>query len=103
MVLRLTSYSPRRSGFFVTVISRVFSQDLTPASRRQDHTTSPSALAPFVKGAIRVHRSPPHTNDVAQRPSSGTGRQRIYDRFDFGKTEIFLRLGRDKAYGTSRA
>ena len=28
------------------------STDLTPASGRQDHTTSPSALAPFVKGAI---------------------------------------------------
>src|SRR5713101_10174576 len=27
------------------------SANLTPASRRQDHTTSPSALAPFVKGA----------------------------------------------------
>jgi len=46
-------------GFLVTVISRIASvsapgwadtppQDLTPASRRQDHTTSPSASAPFV-------------------------------------------------------
>ena len=31
---------------------------MTPASGRQDHTTSPSASAPFVKGAIRVHRIP---------------------------------------------
>src|SRR4030088_1756811 len=54
MVLRLISRSPRRSGLFVTVISRVFSQDLTPASRRQNHTTSPSASARFVTCAARV-------------------------------------------------
>jgi hypothetical protein len=52
------------------------SADLTPASRRQDHTTSPSAKAPFVcaprdrsrksalrspqaRGRCRVHRIPP--------------------------------------------
>src|SRR5229473_4516576 len=39
------------------------SANLTPASRRQDHTTSPSASAPFVKGTIRVHRIPPHVRD----------------------------------------
>ena len=32
---------------------------LTPASRRQDHTTSPSASAPFVNCADHVHRIPP--------------------------------------------
>ena len=38
------------------------SAHLTPASGRQDHTTSPSASAPFVKGAARVHRIPrPHS------------------------------------------
>src|ERR1700704_7181600 len=71
MVLRLTSCSPRRSGFFVTVISRVFTQDLMPASRHQDHTTSPSASAPFVNGATRVHRIPTRVDDVGQRPSVG--------------------------------
>ena len=30
-------------GLFVTVIGGIASTDLTPASRRQDHTTSPSA------------------------------------------------------------
>src|ERR1700737_4624539 len=34
MVLRLISCSPRRSGFFVTVISEVAFANLTPASRR---------------------------------------------------------------------
>jgi hypothetical protein len=32
--------------------------DLAPASGRQDHTTSPSAPATFVRRAIRVHRTP---------------------------------------------
>jgi hypothetical protein len=41
---------------------------LTPTSRRQDHTTSPSALAPFVKGAIRVHRIPPRVRDDRDTP-----------------------------------
>src|SRR5436190_2631689 len=50
MVLRLITCSPRRSGSFATVVSRIKvlsgpvepnepPQDLTPASRRQDHTT----------------------------------------------------------------
>src|SRR5438874_10583042 len=53
MVLRLISRSPRRPGFVVTVVceygtprpGRVCAppQDLTPASGRQNHTTSPSA------------------------------------------------------------
>src|SRR4030081_2493856 len=75
MVLRLTSCPPRRSGFFVTVISRVFSQDLTPASRRQDHTTSPSASAPFVKGASASPASRPALMTLRNAPLSGrTGR-----------------------------
>jgi hypothetical protein len=50
---------------------------LTPAPRCQDHTPSPSASGAFVKGAIRVHRSPPRVDDVAQRPSFGMGWQII--------------------------
>src|SRR5207244_1469986 len=50
--------------------------DLTPASGRQNHTTSPSASAPFVKGTTHVHRIPPRVDDVAQRPSEGTGPNR---------------------------
>jgi hypothetical protein len=52
MVLRLITRSPRRSGFFVTVAGGVLTADLTPASRRQDHTTLPSALATPVKRAV---------------------------------------------------
>src|SRR6478609_5574468 len=86
-------------GFVVTVISRIASlsapgwadrppQDLTPASRRQDHTTSPSASAPFVLRAsksltakppcdakrarrCRVHRIPPRVRDDREPPLLG--------------------------------
>ncbi|WP_291688243.1 hypothetical protein, partial [Bradyrhizobium sp.] len=60
-----------RSGFFVTVIGGVLAADLTPASRRQDHTTSPSALALFVKSAAASTASSPASVTIAIRPSSG--------------------------------
>ena len=66
--LRLTSCSPRRSGWFVSVARRVASIDLTPASRRQDHTTSPSASGALVRGAISVHRIPPRVRDDRETP-----------------------------------
>src|SRR4030081_3945432 len=43
-------------------------KNLTPASGRQDHTTSPSASGAFVKGAIHVHRIPPHVCDDRETP-----------------------------------
>jgi hypothetical protein len=47
-------------------------ESLTPASGRQDHTTSPSASARFVNRAARVHRiSYPTTVTIAIRPSMG--------------------------------
>ena len=42
--------------------------NLTPASGRQDHTTSPSASAPFVARRIRVHRIPTHACDDRETP-----------------------------------
>jgi hypothetical protein len=68
MVLRLMSGSPRRSGFLVTVAGGVLTANLTPASRRQDHTTLPSASSAFVKGAIRVHRIPSRVRDDREAP-----------------------------------
>jgi len=52
----------------VTVIGEIFPADLTPASRRQDHTTSPSASAPFVVGARGVHRIPPRVRHDRDTP-----------------------------------
>jgi len=43
-------------------------KNLTPASRRQDHTTSPSASRALVRSAIRVHRIPPHVRDDRETP-----------------------------------
>jgi hypothetical protein len=42
--------------------------NLTPASGCQDHTTSPSASAPFVFRRIRVHRNPPRVRDDRESP-----------------------------------
>jgi hypothetical protein len=42
--------------------------DLTPASRRQDHTTSPSASSAVVIGTISVHRIPLHVRDDRETP-----------------------------------
>src|SRR5207249_6261871 len=58
----------------LTPSSTLLIADLTPASRRQNHTTSPSAPARFVKRTARVHRIPPRVDDVAQRPSEGRDR-----------------------------
>ena len=42
--------------------------NLTPASRRQDHTTWPSASSALVRSAIRVHRNPPRVRDDRDTP-----------------------------------
>src|SRR5258707_15414290 len=70
MVLRLTSRSPRRSGL-LSPSSALLLADLTPASGRQNHTTSPSASAPFVTRTARVHCIPPHVDDVRNAPLLG--------------------------------
>jgi hypothetical protein len=49
------------------------STNLTPASGRQDHTTSPSALAPFVFRRCCVHRIPPRVRDDRETPSDRDG------------------------------
>jgi hypothetical protein len=86
----------RRSGFLVTVACGVFSANLTPASRRQDHTTSPSALMPFVIGTLSVHRIPPRVRDDCEPPLKWDGTARIGEVIWVGcKEEIFFRMGLD--------
>src|SRR3981081_4346847 len=52
------------------------SANLTPASGRQDHTSSPSASGALVSSTISVHRIPPPTSvTIAKRPSEEAGRQ----------------------------
>jgi hypothetical protein len=61
-------------GFIVSVAGKFASADLTPASRRQDHTTLPSAAKALVRSNACVHRIPPPTSvTIAKRPSSGGG------------------------------
>ena len=43
-------------------------RNLTPAPRRQDHTTSPYASGAFVFCALRVHRISPHVRDDRDPP-----------------------------------
>jgi hypothetical protein len=72
---------------------KFISADLTPAPRRQDHTTSPSAA-----GAVRHQRRPripPHVDDVRNAPLLGQdGGSRRSDLPD-GESEIFFREGLD--------
>jgi hypothetical protein len=49
-------------------------ENLTPASGRQDHTTSPSAKSALVFSTIGVHRIPLLTSvTIAKRPSFRSG------------------------------
>jgi hypothetical protein len=81
---------------FLSPSSARLSADLTPASRRQDHTILPSASARSSPRG-RVHHIPlPTSVTIAIRPSMGTGRRGVYTGSDFGKTEIFFRSGLDK-------
>jgi hypothetical protein len=72
------------------------SANLTPASGRQDHTTSPSAKASFVKGASASTASRAATVTIACRPSvGGTGRT-CRDDLPDGESGIFLQKGLDR-------
>jgi hypothetical protein len=72
------------------------SADLTPASGRQDHTTSPSASASPVKRASASTASRPASVTSRAAPLSGTGRRGY--RFESGQARsgIFLRRGLDR-------
>ena len=64
-------------GFLVTVTGGIHPADLTPASRRQDHTILPSASRAVRQGHISVHRIPPRVRDDREPPLCGTGRRWI--------------------------
>jgi hypothetical protein len=70
MVLRLIRalLGDHRWVATVTGVMRGIIANLAPASERQDHTTSPSALAPPVLRRHCVHRSPLHVRDVRETP-----------------------------------
>ncbi len=123
MVLRLTPRSPWRPGLFATIAPRIRHsprpvgptsppRDLTPASGRQDHTTLPSASAPFVRVRPAAHGKPalrprftpdaacvhcipyPTSVTIARAPLKRDGMVRVIDlirvsrQVDFRKSEI---------------
>src|SRR3954465_12347447 len=72
---------------------RTTSANLTPASRRQDHTTSPSASVLFVSSTTGVHRIPPPVRDDRERPERGGTKLRYYCfylrvKYNFGNSEF---------------
>ena len=100
---------PARNGFnglfrallgdraFLSPSSARLLADLTPASRRQDHTTSPSAKSALSSAAPPASTaSRPASVTIAIRPSCGTGRRGY--RSDLGKARngFFLRAGLDR-------
>jgi hypothetical protein len=68
MVYGLLRALPGDQAFLTPSLDGQESAKLTPTSRRQDHTTSPSVLAPFVNGAIHVHRIPFRVRDDREPP-----------------------------------
>jgi hypothetical protein len=58
------------TGFLATVIPEKlgFSRNLAPAPGRQDHTTSPYALATLVSRSFHVHRISPRVRDDRDPP-----------------------------------
>jgi hypothetical protein len=73
-------------------------RSLTPAPRRQDHTTSPYASCAFVLRAIRVHRISPRVRDDGQRPSSAVRRADSITDLPDGASGIFLHEGMDRLW-----
>jgi hypothetical protein len=75
MVLTVSFVISSVTGLFVTVANGIASANLTPAPGRQNHTTSPSALALFVNSASASTASRLTFVTIAKRPSFGTGWQ----------------------------
>ena len=59
---------PSRAELVVTIAAREPLRNLTPASRRRDHTTSPYASVALVSRNSGVHRIPPHVRDDRDTP-----------------------------------
>src|SRR3954465_14304244 len=72
---------------------RFVSASLTPASRRQDHTTSPSALVPFVSDTSPSIPSRPAPVTLAIRPLVGRDGRDYCGDLRGKETEIFFEKG----------
>src|SRR6202011_3278386 len=99
----ITQHSPRNgfNGFLRALpgdrallppssLRSLLPKNLTPASGRQDHTTSPSASVLFVHQRLRVHRIPLRVDDVGQRPSVARDARLSAPDLPDGESGIFL-------------
>ena len=78
MALRLTSCSSRRTALLPPSPPRnLLLENLTPAPRRPNHTTSPYASRPLACARSHVHRISPRVRDDGQRPSSAVRRAEL--------------------------
>ncbi len=80
MALQLTSCSSRRTALLPPSPPRSsLLENLTPAPRRQNHTTSPYASGAHVLCAFRVHRISPHVRDDREPPLNRVRRAELCD------------------------
>src|SRR5436190_1364475 len=96
MALRLITCSPRRTALLPPLRpeKQLPPGALTPAPRRQDHTSSPYALMPFAIGTASVHRDPPHDRGDHDTPLwSGRDGNRYALIFISDKAKYFLFRG----------
>ena len=96
MVYGLFRALPGDRAFLSPSPAEMAPANLTPASRRQDHTTSPSASRRSSKARSASTASRPASVTIAQRPS--LGRDGRGDRSDLRllKIGIFLQRGLDR-------
>jgi hypothetical protein len=88
--------APRCSGFLATVTPEKLSlpRNLTPASRRQDYTTSPSARKrPRLKAPLASTASCPASVTLANAPPMGQDGCEYSADLQFGKPEYFFAMG----------
>ena len=98
MVLRLMSYSPRRSGFFVTVApEKLASQELDASVEASGpHDFAVRKESALVFSASSVHRIPPRARDDRETPLSWDGTTNIWTDSRFLKIRIFFHKGLDR-------
>ncbi len=91
--LRLIASSLPGDRAFLPPSPALLSANLTPASGRQDHTTSPSAASAVRQKRRRVHRIPPRIRDDRERPSGRRDGNGYSADLRFGKSEYFRKAG----------
>src|SRR3981189_1929078 len=89
MVYGLLRALPGDRAFLSPSLADLYSTNLMPASRHQDHTTSPSAVSALVSSTACVHRIPTRADDVGQRASVGQDTRLLELICPTGKAEYF--------------